>query len=287
MKLSKLESKTLSDGRVAYLKNGRWLVPLPKEQKSELNKARDLSKVVGFTTLYGGSSKAIQTYIRKVYPDKTEEEVKKFALSALSSKKGVLKNGLYQGGTDSGCFNFMEKIALKDEISTLPCLGTKISTAMRKAHVDGEFKTGRVNWTIQSSGAEILSIILTSTHWLASEFKIPCRFVISIHDEVWFITPEKYAEQFSALFQIAHLYTWALFHETLGIPDLPLSRAFFSSVAIDDRIRKTPKECTESPSNRDGGKEPDGTENSMNQLKEIGAIRKLSVRYDAIQKGLI
>lgn len=248
---------------------------------------RDLAKIIGFSILYGAALKAIKTYIRRYYPDKSEDDVHNFAKRMLEGKKGVLRNGVYSGGTDSGCFNFMEKIALKDEISTLPCLGTKISTAMRKAHVDSEFKTGRVNWTIQSSGAEILSIILTSTHWLASEFKIPCRFVISIHDEVWFITPEKYAEQFSALFQIAHLYTWALFHETLGIPDLPLSRAFFSSVAIDDRIRKTPKECTESPSNRDGGKEPDGTENSMNQLKEIGAIRKLSVRYDAIQKGLI
>lgn len=275
-----------SDGEAAHFKDGKWLVPLPKDRKSELDKARDLSKVVGFTTLYGGSSKAIQTYIRKVYPEKTEEEVKRFALNALASKKGILKNGLYSGGTDSGCFNFMEKIALKDEVSTLPCLGTKISTAMRKAYVDGDFKTGRVNWTIQSSGAEILSIFLTSVHWLSREFKIPCRFVISIHDEVWFITPEKYAEQFAVVFQLAHLYTWALFHYSMGITDLPLSRAFFSSVAIDDRIRKSPKECTVSPSNENGGKEPDGVEYSINQLADRGVIKKLKVRKDAIEKGL-
>lgn len=248
---------------------------------------RDLAKIVGFSILYGAALKAIKTYIRRYYPDKPEDEVHEFAKRMLEGKKGILKGGFYTGGTDSGCFNFMEEIALKHEVSSLPCLGTKISTAMRKAYVDGDFKTGRVNWTIQSSGAEILSIILTSTHWLASEFKIPCRFVISIHDEVWFITPEKYAEQFAVLFQIAHLYTWALFHYAIGIPDLPLSRAFFSSVAIDDRIRKTPKECTVSPSNPDGGKEPEGVEYSINQLGDIGAIKRLSVRYDAIKKGLI
>jgi DNA polymerase gamma 1 len=226
------KDETLSEERVVHFRNGTWITPVSKEVSSRLGKARDLGKIVGFTLLYGGSAKTVQVYIRKLYPEKSECEVAKFASNALKSKKGVLKNGYYTGGTDSGCFNFMEEIALKHEVSSLPCLGTKISTAMRKAYVDSDFRTGRVNWTIQSSGAEILSIILTSTHWLASEFKIPCRFVISIHDEVWFITPEKYAEQFSVLFQIAHLYTWALFHYSIGIPDLPLSRAFFSSVAI-------------------------------------------------------
>jgi DNA polymerase gamma 1 len=248
---------------------------------------RDLAKVVGFSILYGAALRAVKTYIRRKYPEKSEQEVEKFAKRMIESKKGVVVNGLYTGGTDSGCFNFMEQIALKQTVSTLPCLGTKISTALRKDFVKGDFKTGRVNWTIQSSGAEILSVILTTVHWLAKEFKIPCRFVISVHDEVWFITPEKYTEQFAAMFQIAHLYTWALFQSSVGIEDLPLSRAFFSSVAIDDRVRKTPQECTESPSNPKGGLEPEGVEYSMTQLSERGAIKKLSARLEAIQKGLI
>ncbi len=248
---------------------------------------RELAKVVGFSILYGAALRAVMTYIRRKYPDKSETEVHTFAKRMIDGKKGVLKNGRYTGGTDSGCFNYMEAIALKDEISTLPCLGTKISTAMRKNYVGNDFKTGRVNWTIQSSGAEILSVILTAVHWLADEYKIPCRFVISIHDEVWFITPEKYAEQFAVVFQIAHLYTWALFQYSVGIPDLPLSRAFFSSVAIDYRIRKTPAEKTSSPSNPEGVNEPDGVEYSMSQLSDIGAVNKLKLRYDSIKKGLI
>ncbi len=176
---------------------------------------------------------------------------------------------------------------MRSRVPTLPCLGTKISTAMRPAAVGDDFKTGRVNWTIQSSGAEILSIMLTAVHWLAEEYKIPCRFVLSIHDEIWFATPERYAEQFAVLFQIAHMYTWALFHSSVGIPDLPLSRAYFSSVAIDDRLRKSTKESTKTLSNPKGDEEPDGVEYSMMQLSEIGAITKLTNRYNAIQKGLI
>lgn len=248
---------------------------------------RDTAKIAGFAILYGAGVRAVQTYIRRKYPEKSPTEVKNFAYRMLEGKKGRLNGGLYEGGSDSGCFNYMEEIAMRSRIPTLPCLGTKISTAMRPAAVGDDFKTGRVNWTIQSSGAEILSIMLTAVHWLAEEYKIPCRFILSIHDEIWFMTPEKYAEQFAVLFQIAHVYTWSLFHSSVGIPDLPLSRAFFSSVAIDQRIRKSPRECTVSPSHPEGSNEPNGIEYSMVELAEIGAVDKLKTRYEAIQKGLI
>ena len=176
---------------------------------------------------------------------------------------------------------------MRSKVPTLPCLGTKISTAMRPGAVGTDFKTGRVNWTIQSSGAEILSIMLTAVHWLADEYKIPCRFVLSIHDEIWFMTPERYAEQFAVLFQIAHMYTWSLFHSALDIPDLPLSRAYFSGVAIDNRLRKSPKECTATLSNPGGENEPNGVEYTMMELAENGFIQKLTNRYNAIKKGVI
>jgi len=247
---------------------------------------RDTAKIAGFAVLYGAGVRAVQTYIRRKYPEKSPTEVKNFAYRILEGKKGKLRNGLYEGGSDSGCFNFMEEIAMRTRVPQLPCLGTKISTAMRPAAVGDDFKTGRVNWTIQSSGAEILSIMLTAVHWLAEEYRIPCRFVLSIHDEIWFQTPEKYAEHFAVLFQIAHMYTWSLFHSSVGIPDLPLSRAFFSSVAIDERLRKSPSENTTTLSNPGGGKETPGVEYSMSELAEIGAITKLTNRYNAIQKGL-
>ena len=101
------------------------------------------------------------------------------------------------------------------------------------------------------------------------------------------MTPEKYAEQFAVLFQMAHMYTWALCQSKNGIPDVPLSRAFFSSVAIDERIRKSPKEKTVTPSNPNGDSEPSGVEFSMRELSEMGAIDKLAIRYNAIQKGLL
>jgi len=249
--------------------------------------SRDEAKIQNFQILYGAGVRAIQRQVLKNHPEKPPEEVKKLSFSILSGKKGVLNQGIYGGGTDSGAFNMMEEIAIRSRVPQLPCLGTKISTAMRPSAVAYDFKTGRTNWAIQASGAEILSITLTAVDWLSKEYKIPYRFIISIHDELHFVTPEKYAEQFAVLFQIAHVYTWALFQSQVGIADLPLSRAFFSSVAIDDRIRKSPQEKTVTPSNPQGKEEASGVEYSMSQLAEIGAIDKLKLRYTSIQKGLI
>ena len=249
--------------------------------------SREEAKIQNFQCLYGAGLRAVERQVLRNHPEKSPTEVKNTSKEILNGKKGFLKNGLYEGGTDSGAFNMMEEISMRSRIPQLPCLGTKISTAMRPAAVGDDFRTGRTNWAIQASGAEILSIMITAVHWLAEEYKIPCRFILSIHDEIWFQTPERYAEQFAVAFQIAHMYTWALFHSQVGIPDLPLSRAYFSSVAIDDRLRKSPKEKTVTLSNPKGETEEFGTEYSMTELSEIGAINKLTNRYTAIQKGLI
>jgi DNA polymerase gamma 1 len=133
----------------------------------------------------------------------------------------------------------------------------------------------------------MLAVLLTATHWLARKYKIPAQFILSIHDETWFMVPEKYAKHFAVAFQMAHLYSWARFQEACGMPELPLSRAFFSGVAIDDRLRKSPHECTMTPSNPDGKKEVDGEEYSMKKMAELGWVDKLAKRAKLIERGLV
>ena len=253
-----------------------------------INTNRDVAKGVGFAMLYGAGVRTIANTIKKTYKDRSAAELRQFGNRALSFKKGQkTPDGRYEGGSDSGCYNFMENIALHAKCPTLPCLGTKISTALRPSAVGDDFHTGRINWTIQSSGAEMLAVILTATHWLARKFKIPAQFILSIHDELWWMVPEKYAESFCVLFQMAHLYSWARFQASVGMCDVPLSRAFFSSVAIDERLRKSVHECTKTPSNPSGVEEPDGEEFSMANMAELGWVKKLQTRGDMIAKGLI
>ena len=245
-------------------------------------------KVVGFAMLYGAGVRTLGNSIKRVYKDRKPAELKQYALDALAFKKGRKdQGGVYRGGSDSGCYNFMEQIALRTRVPTLPCLGTKISTALRPSAVGTDFHTGRINWTIQSSGAEMLAILLVATHWLARKFKIPAQFILSIHDETWFMVPEKYAQHFAVAFQMAHVYSWARFQSACDINDLPLSRAFFSGVAIDDRLRKSPSEKTVTPSNPSGGSEPFGEEFSMKRMAELGWVDKLAKRAKLVERGLV
>jgi hypothetical protein len=101
------------------------------------------------------------------------------------------------------------------------------------------------------------------------------------------MVPEKYAEQFAVTFQMAHLYSWARFQSACGMPDVPLSRAFFSGVAIDDRLRKSPNECTVTPSNPEGSEEPNGNEFSMAKMAELGWVEKLAKRAKLVDKGFL
>lgn len=253
-----------------------------------INTNRDVAKGVGFAMLYGAGVRTIANTIKKTYKDRSANELRQFGNRALAFKKGKkTPDGYYEGGSDSGCYNYMEGIALRTKCPTLPCLGTKISTALRPSAVGDDFHTGRINWTIQSSGAEMLAVILTATHWLARRFRIPAQFILSIHDELWWMVPEKYAESFCVVFQMAHLYSWARFQAGVNMCDVPLSRAFFSSVAIDERLRKSVHECTKTPSNFDGDKEPDGAEYSMTQMADLGWVKKLRTRGEMIAKGLI
>ena len=251
-----------------------------------INIDRDTAKGVGFAMLYGAGVRTIAGTIQKKFKDRGTNELRQYGNRALAFKKGQKSpDGYYEGGSDSGCYNFMEGIALRTKVPQLPCLGTKISTALRPAAVGDDFHTGRINWTIQSSGAEMLAVILTATHWLARRFKISAQFILSIHDETWFMVPEKQAEAFSVAFQMAHLYSWARFQAGVGMHDVPLSRAFFSSVAIDDRLRKSVHECTKTPSQWDD--EPDGQEFSMKQMADLGWVKKLETRYSMVQRGLL
>lgn len=273
----KMQTKLLKDGRTAVFHDGKWIAPITKERAKLLKALRDAGKIMNFSALYGSGAKGLANFLQKEFPDKSFEELLEMAKLAIASKKGKKnrKTGLFEGGTDSGAFNMMAEISLKSKVPTLPALGTKISTALRPAVVGNDFVPGRMNWAIQSSGAEVLSITLVVMHWLCQEYNIPIYFVISIHDELWWMTPERHAEDAAALFQISHLYTWGLFNERLGITDLACNNAFFSGVAIDDRVRKSPDESTVSPSNPQGHLEPDGKEYSAKEMQELNFFKVL------------
>lgn len=74
--------------------------------------------------------------------------------------------------------------------------------------------------------------------YLKKYYNLNGRFSISIHDEVRYLFKEEDQHKAAFALQITNLLTRSIFCSRLGMYDVPLSIAFFSSVDIDRVIRK-------------------------------------------------
>ncbi|XP_029430530.1 DNA polymerase subunit gamma-1 isoform X2 [Rhinatrema bivittatum] len=171
--------------------------------------------------------------------------------AAKKSRKGrwnVVGQRVWAGGTESEMFNKLERIAMSPSPKT-PVLECCISRALEPAAVKGEFITSRVNWVVQSSAVDYLHLLLVSMKWLLEEFDIDGRFCISIHDEVRYLVRSEDRYRAALALQLTNLFTRCMFAYKLGIIDLPQSVAFFSTVDIDQCLRKEVTMDCRTPSN--------------------------------------
>nr|XP_035928526.1 DNA polymerase subunit gamma-1 isoform X3 [Halichoerus grypus] len=163
----------------------------------------------------------------------------------------VVAERAWMGGTESEMFNKLESIAMSDTPRT-PVLGCRISRALEPSAVQGEFMTSRVNWVVQSSAVDYLHLMLVAMKWLFEEFAIDGRFCISIHDEVRYLVREDDRYRAALALQVTNLLTRCMFAYKLGLNDLPQSVAFFSTVDIDQCLRKEVTMDCKTPSNPTG-----------------------------------
>uniref|UniRef100_A0A452RTS2 DNA polymerase subunit gamma-1 n=1 Tax=Ursus americanus TaxID=9643 RepID=A0A452RTS2_URSAM len=163
----------------------------------------------------------------------------------------VVAERAWMGGTESEMFNKLESIAMSDTPCT-PVLGCRISRALEPSAVQGEFMTSRVNWVVQSSAVDYLHLMLVAMKWLFEEFAIDGRFCISIHDEVRYLVREEDRYRAALALQVTNLLTRCMFAYKLGLNDLPQSVAFFSTVDIDQCLRKEVTMDCKTPSNPTG-----------------------------------
>ena len=118
----------------------------------------------------------------------------------------------------------------------------------------GDYLPSRINWVVQSSAVDYLHLLLVAMNWLMSDqcYNIKGRFIISIHDEVRYMVRFEDRYKAALALQTANLLVRAMFCSRLGMVSLPRDVAFFSSVDVDQVMRKEPDmECV-TPSNPQG-----------------------------------
>ncbi|XP_039261727.2 DNA polymerase subunit gamma-1-like [Styela clava] len=181
---------------------------------------------------------------------KTLESAAKVAFGGMMgmNAQGLIVGRVWDGGMESEMFNRIEKIA-KNMCPSTPVLGARISTALEPSKVWENFLPSRMNWVVQSSAVDYMHLLIVCMRWLIDKFNIKARFSISIHDELRYLCAEEDKYRVALALQISNLLTRSMFAYKLGMNDLPLGVAFFSSVEIDKVIRKQHLDDCISPSN--------------------------------------
>ncbi|KAI8393307.1 DNA polymerase family A-domain-containing protein [Radiomyces spectabilis] len=219
---------------------------------------RDKAKIFNYARIYGAGVKYAASLLMQYNQGMDLEAAKQRAMDLYSSTKGEkehsvrnrFKRTYWHGGSESYMFNALEDIALSKEPRT-PVLGCAVTDALKPRYTGSQFLTSRINWVVQSSGVDYLHLLIASMAHLIDRYQIDARFMLSVHDEVRYLSSEKDQYRTALALQVANLWTRAMFSHKIGIKDLPQSVAFFSSVDIDHVLRKEPNMTCVTPSHED------------------------------------
>ncbi|XP_075150231.1 DNA polymerase gamma, catalytic subunit tam [Haematobia irritans] len=249
--------------------------------------SRDHAKVINYARIYGAGQSFAEGLLKQFNPTFSTTEARSKAQKMFSITKGkkiyVLKDEFkednenrsysgyealklassnnkavdemfekprWEGGTESAMFNRLEDIASRNEPVT-PFLDCRLSRALETHNTadEGRFLPTRINWVVQSGAVDFLHLMLVSMRWLLGD---KARFCLSFHDECRYLVEEKYAYQAALAMHITNLLTRSFCSSRLGLNDLPMSVAFFSSVEVDSVLRKECNMDCVTPSNPHG-----------------------------------
>ncbi|KOC71332.1 DNA polymerase subunit gamma-1, mitochondrial [Habropoda laboriosa] len=151
-------------------------------------------------------------------------------------------------GSESAMFNRLEEIANSPQPVT-PFLNSRLTRALETKNSDNKYLPTKVNWVVQSGAVDFLHLMLVSMKWL---MKDNVRFCLSFHDEVRYLVPSRYKYNAALAMHITNLLTRSFCSSRLGMKDLPMSVAFFTSVEVDTVLRKESENDCTTPSNPHG-----------------------------------
>ncbi|KAG2218584.1 hypothetical protein INT45_013638, partial [Circinella minor] len=235
---------------------------LHSKTASILGISRDKAKIFNYARIYGAGVKYATSLLLQYSQGMDPDEAKTRALALYANTKGEKEHSsknrferpFWHGGSESYMFNALEDIALSKEPRT-PVLGCAITDALKPRYTGTQFLTSRVNWVVQSSGVDYLHLLITSMSHLIDRYQINARFMLSVHDEVRYLSTEEDKHRTALALQVANLWTRALFSWRLRVESLPQSVAFFSAVDIDHVLRKEPNMPCTTPSHEETIKE--------------------------------
>lgn len=177
----------------------------------------------------------LKTYAQTLL-DSIEDEIEKARVEPITKKAYEAMRGeqnyntmRLRNGIASNFFNATYE-RINEKQPTLPIYGQNLPKCLSEKYAGAKQvspqKSG--NYCIQSSCSTngLLSIYLTSAnHWF-KQANLSSRYSTSIHDAIYFICKKSEVMQTAKALFKAHAQTWAMAHEALGVPDLPVPRLY-------------------------------------------------------------
>lgn len=278
--------------------------------------SRDHAKVLNYARIYGAGQNFAEQLLKQFNPSMSNAEARNKAVKMFTLTKGKLiyqtKPNVFEtdmsfsertyskwqafemaklhrkqldeiflkpkwvGGTESAMFNRLEEIAGAENPVT-PFLQSRLSRALEPNSMqqNDRFLSTKVNWVVQSGAVDFLHLMLVCMRWLMDD---KARFCLSFHDEVRYIVKAEYKYRAALAMHLTNLLVRSFCSMQLGLNDLPLSVAFFSSVEVDTVLRKDSKQDCKTPSNPHGLERGYGIANGESlDIKQ--AIQKAGGQY--------
>lgn len=246
--------------------------------------SRDQAKVINYARIYGAGPKFADRLLKQFNPTMTNQETAAKAKKMFQMTKGkkfyrlksyflkhgsdfedrpyttgeamtlaklhnkplnyVFERGRWYGGSESAMFNSLEEIVQQKAPAT-PFLKARLSRALE---LEPDYKNlpTKVNWVVQSGAVDFLHLMFVCMRWLMRD---KVRFLLSFHDEVRYMVPQKYKYEAALAMHVTNLLVRSFCVERLGMSDLPVSVAFFTGVDVDQALRKEADHEYKTPSN--------------------------------------
>lgn len=195
--------------------------------------SRSDAKRINYGVNYGAGEKTVVKTLAMCNPDMGHGELVALAQKILEVSKGYKRGDHYYNGMSSKGFNFINDEIKGPNVSTR-FLETRFSAALTNDPHNRNYMSLQ-NTTIQGAGADFLRCMLVDCKYLSDKYDLGALFMISLHDEMFYLVPEHNALKFAACFEMAHIRTWCFFQVKLGLHDLPLQRAFADGVFVGNR----------------------------------------------------
>lgn len=246
--ISRNHAKILNYARI-YGAGERFSQRLLKQFNEKIPLSETVEKAAKMMELTKG--KKMFNLLNDVLPNLSQRVYNRDEALELCSLQGKEVDELFEkpkwlGGTESAMFNCLEMIANKPVPET-PFLNCKLSRALEPRIDKNENNLPtRINWVVQSGAVDFLHLMLVSMRWFLGSKP---RFCLSFHDEVRYLIQDEHKYEAALALHVTNLFTRAFCVSRVGMVDLPMSVAFFSSVEVDKVLRKESKDDNKTPSN--------------------------------------